>query len=151
MISTKDRLINQLLGTIYKDKNDASIIRINMDNAAAILSNHGFNLPAQVFEQKLQALLDKKLPGVAKVTKATFYGIALLIHELAVKMHIEEREIIKYMAEHNTEQDVKELQSKIESWRKEYYGSMSGDQKQALLNALSDKLRPDVLDQIRKA
>lgn len=150
MITLKERIINRLISTIYADKKDPTVIRVDIDNAVNILSNFGYLLPSGVFETKLEHLLNSKLTG-ANVTPGLKYAMADLIVTLADKMHIEEDKIVKYIMEHNTEEDVKELQSKIKNWRKEYYGSLSKSEKQALLDALQDKLRPDVLDDIRRA
>lgn len=150
MIQLKSRIINQLLSRIYVDKKDISLIRVDVDNVGIILSNHGYNLPNIKFEKNLEHMLNAKLVG-ANVTEGLKYAIANLIIDLADKMHIEETEVMKYLMENNTEEDVAELQSKIKDWRKEHYGSMNASEKSALLDALHDKLRPDVLDQIRRA
>jgi len=135
MISSENRIVTQLLSTIYKDKNNPTILRVNVNNAVNILSNFGYNLPAAIFEKKLEELLNNKLVG-AKITPAINYAMAQLILNLAEKVHIKEEDIINYLQTHNT---------------KEYYGSLSKDQRQELINNLQDKLRPDVLEQIKKA
>lgn len=151
MINSKDRIVTQLLSSIYVDKKDPSVIRVDIDNAASFLSKNGYNLPKNKYEQKLEELLNKKLTGKAKVSPGLKYAIAEMIVGLADKMHIDEQEIAKYLAEHNSEEDVKEIQNKITNWRKEYYGSMDRSEKDALLEALHDKLRPDVLNQIKES
>lgn len=110
----------------------------------------GYNIPTFKFEKKLEELLNAKLKG-ATINPGLSSIVVNLMIDLAEKMHISEEAIASYITEHNTEQDVKELQSKIVNWRKEYYGSMDKSDKQALLNAIEGKLRPDVIEQIRKA
>jgi hypothetical protein len=151
MIDKEDRMINQLLGCVYKDKRDQTIIRINMDKVASILTDNGYNLPAKQFEDKVQEVLDVKLVGKQNVSKSTPYTIALVIKQIADKYHIDERLIIKYITEHNTEQDVKEIQQKIDNWRKQYYGSLPKNEKAALLETLHERMRPDVLDKIKRS
>lgn len=138
------------MSTIYKDKKDPTVIRVNVDNAVVVLSNFGYNLPSNVFEKKLEEALNKKLVG-AKVSPGLTFAIAQLIIDLADKMHVKEEDILSYIQNRNSEEDVKEIQNKILNWRKEYYGSMNKSDKQALIDALHDKLRPDVLEQIRRA
>lgn len=150
MIPEKNKLVTQLLSTIYKDKKDPSIIRVNIHNAAHILTNFKYNLPSKVFEAKLEELLNKKLVG-ANITNGLNYAIADLIISLADKMHVSDEQIAKYLSEHNSEEDVKKIHDDIKKWRKQYYGSMDKADKQALIDALSDKIRPDVLDEIRRA
>jgi len=151
MIDKEDRMINQLLGCVYKDKRDQTIIRINMDKVASILTDYGYNLPAMQFEKKIQEVLDIKVVGKQQVSKSTPYTIALVIKQIADQYHIDERLIIKYITEHNTEQDVKEIQQKIDNWRKQYYGSLPKNEKEALLETLHEKMRPDVIDKIMRA
>lgn len=151
MISLNNRIITQLLSTIYVDKQDKSVVKVNIDNAVNILSNFGYNLPSNLFERKLEEMLNAKLAGKAKVSDGLKYAIAEMILVLSEKMHVDESEIVKYLSTHNTEQDAKEIQEKIHNWRKEYYGSMDKSEKAALLEALHDKLRPDVLDQIKRS
>ena len=150
MISKKNKLTNELLRSVYKDKKDPTLIRVDIDNTIKILSIFNYNIPNIKFEKKLEELLNAKLKG-APATAGINYAIVNLIIDLAEKMHISEKEIAEYITNHNTEQDVKELQSKIVNWRKEYYGSMDKSDKQALLTAIEGKLRPDVIEQIRKA
>lgn len=151
MIDIKNRIVTQLLSTIHIDKKDPSVMRVDINNAVNILSNHGYNLPSNLYEDKLEEILNRKLTGHAKVSDGLKYGIADMIVALADKMHVDEAQIVKYITDHNTEEDVKELQDKIKNWRKEYYGSMDKTEKQALIDTLSEKLRPDVLDEIRRA
>lgn len=151
MIDIKNKVVTQLLSTIYIDKKDASVMRVNLDNAVNILSNFGYNLPSNLFESKLEEVLNRKLSGHAKVSPGLKYAIADMIIALADKMHVDEAQIVKYISEHNTEEDVKELHSKVKNWRKEYYGSMDKAEKQALIDNLQNKLRPDVLDEIKRA
>tara|TARA_R110002074_G_scaffold402324_1_gene607012 strand:+ start:47760 stop:48215 length:456 start_codon:yes stop_codon:yes gene_type:complete len=151
MIDIKNRIVTQLLATIHIDKKDPSVMRVDMNNAVNILSNHGYNLPSKIYETKLEEVLNKKLTGHAKVSAGLKYSIAEMIVVLAEKMHVDEAQIVKYITEHNTEEDAAELATKIKDWRAEYYGSMDKAEKQALVDTLSEKLRPDVLEQIRRA
>ena len=115
------------------------------------MSSFGYNLPGTHYESKLEDMLNKKLTGKVKVSQGLKYAISEMVLALADKMHVDESQIIKYISEHNTEEDVQALYSKIKNWRKEYYGSMDKSEKQALIDALHDKLRPDVLDEIKRA
>ncbi len=150
MISNENKLVTKLLATVYRDKSDATVIRINLDNAVTILTSHGFNLPKQAFEAKLEELVSKKMVG-AKLDSSTNYSIVQLIIKLANALHIDERDIIKYINNNTSDEDVKDIQESIKKWRKEYYGNMQVSEKEALINALHDKLRPEVLDQIKRA
>jgi len=126
-------------------------MRVDINNAVNILSNFGYNLPSNVYDVKLEEILNKKLTGHAKVSEGLKYAIAEMIVTLADKMHVDEAQIVKYITEHSTDEDAKQLQEKIHNWRKEHYGSMDKSEKQALIDALQDKLRPDVLDEIKRA
>jgi len=150
MITNENKLVTRLLSTVYRDKTDNTVIRINLDNVVSILTSFGFNLPKQVFETKLEQLVSKKMVGV-KLDASTNYAIVQLIIKLANAVHIDERDIINYLATNNTEEEVKDIQNSIKKWRKEYYGSMEKSEKEALLNALHDRLRPEVIDQIKRA
>lgn len=150
MISSKNRLTNELLRSIYKDKKNPSVLRVNIDNVIKTLSMYNYNIPTIKFEEKLEALLNSKLVGI-KITPGTPYVMAELIIGLAEKMHIAEDVIARYLTEHNSEEDVKALQEKIKDWRKKYYGSMDKAQKEALLNDIQGKMNENVINQIRKA
>jgi N-acetyl-anhydromuramyl-L-alanine amidase AmpD len=150
MINLQERIITQLMSTIYKDKQNHTVLRVNVDNAVTILSNFGYNLPSNVFEKKLEDALNKKLVG-AKMNPGLHFAVAQLIVDLANKMHVKEEDIANYLSSKASEEDVKDLQNQIINWRKEYYGSMDKSEKQALIDTLHNKLRPDVLEQIRRA
>ena len=150
MINLEQRIVTQLLSTIHKDKKNPSVIRVNIDNAVSILSSFGYNLPSNVFEKKLEELLNSKLVG-AKITPGLTFSIAQLIIDIANKMHIKDEDLAAFLAKQNQEQDPKEIQEQIIKWRKEYYGSLDKGDKQALIQNLENKLRPEVIDQIRRA
>lgn len=151
MIDQKTRIVNQLLSTIHVDRKDPSVIRIDMNNTASILSKAGYTLPAQQFESNLEELLSKRLIGKVKVAGGLKYSVAEMILALANKMHIDDATILKYIAENKSEEDIMEMHNKVAEWRKDYYGNMEKTEKDALLENLHDRLRPDVLDQIRRS
>jgi chorismate mutase len=95
-------------------------------------------------------MLNKKLQG-AKIDAGTNFAIAQLILDLANKMNVTTEQITKYIMDNEPNQDPKEIQEVINKWRKNYYGSMDPKAKQKLIENLSDKLRPEVIDQIRRA
>ncbi len=150
MISSKNRLVNQLLRYIYRDKKDVTMLRVDIDNVTRVLEVHGYNIPRNKFEVNVEKLLNTKLVG-AKITPGTSAIIADLIIDLADRMHISDEALANYFITHNTEQDAVETQNKIKEWRKEYYGSMDKAKKQALLESLEGKIDNYVLDQIRRA
>lgn len=151
MIDQKTNLVNKILSTISVDKKDPSVIRLDINNAANILTGFGYNLPSQPFEKNLEAALNKILVGKAKISPSIRYAAAEIIVSVADRMHIDEDRILKYIQENDSEEDIAAIQQQIEEWRKEYYGGMDKSEKQALIDVLHDKLRPEVLDQIRKS
>lgn len=150
MIDKRQRLITELLGTIYKESNNNTAFRMNITNAVEILTRYGYNIPSRSFENNLETILNKMLVG-SLVTPGTKNSIAEITVELANKYHVPENKIIEYIAKNMKEQDPTEIQQKIKQWRKAYYGSLDQRQKEALLETLSKTMRPDVLDQIRRA
>lgn len=151
MISKEERIINQLLGCIYKDIKDKSVIRVNLENVANILSTNGYLLPKNEFEKGLEDLLNKHIVGKMIVGPGTQYTIAKAIIELANIMHIDESKLMKHILENNTPEDAVAMQKRIDEWRKDYYGSMSSKQRESLASNLEGRLRPDVLEKIRRA
>jgi len=151
MIDQKTNLVNKILSTITVDKKDPSVIRLDINNAANILTSFGYNLPSQPFEKNLETALNKILVGKATISPSVKYAAAEIIISVADKMHIPEDKIIKYLQEHDAEEDIEAMQRQIEQWRKEYYGAMDKSEKQALIDVLHDRLRPEVLDQIRRS
>jgi hypothetical protein len=150
MIELENKIITQLLSAIYRDKTDSSVVRVNTDSVIKILSNFGYNLPTKIFEAKLEEMLNKKLVG-ANISVGTNFAISRLMLDLANKMNVSMEDITRYLTANPQEQDAKETQEKIKQWRKQYYGSMDKQAKQKLIDSLGDKLRPEVLDQIRGA
>ena len=132
------------------DKKDPTAVRIDIASVVRILNTFGYNLP-QLYEKKLEEILNTKMAGKAPISPGLKYNISELIIEVADRMHVDEAQITKYISEHETEEDVRDLQKKIKEWRKKYYGSMDKSDKQALIDSLHDKLRPDVLDEINRA
>ncbi|MEK9983587.1 MAG: hypothetical protein VW879_02495, partial [Opitutae bacterium] len=59
--------------------------------------------------------------------------------------------IIKYIQENDDDEDIAAMQTQINEWRKKYYGNMDKSEKQALIDVLHNRLRPEVLDQIRNS
>jgi len=150
MINLEERIVTQLLSTIYKDKKDPTVLRVNVDKVVSVLDSFGYNLPSNVFEKKLEEMLNAKLVG-AKMSPGLTFSIAQMIVDIANKMHIKDEDIAAFLAKQNQEQDPREIQEKIIKWRKEYYGSLDKGEKQALIQSLENKLRPEVIDQIRRA
>jgi len=150
MIDIKNRIVTQLLSIIHMDKKDPTAVRIDIASVVRILNTFGYNLP-QLYEKKLEEILNTKMAGKAPISPGLKYNISELIIEVADRMHVDEAQITKYISEHETEEDVRDLQKKIKEWRKKYYGSMDKSDKQALIDSLHDKLRPDVLDEINRA
>lgn len=151
MISKEEKIINKLLGYIYKDKKDTSVIRIDIDNVVKVLSDSGYILMRSDFEKNLDTLLNKHVVGKLSVGPSTAYTICKAIMELANKLHIDQRRLLDIVLNSNTEEDAIALQKRINQWRKEYYGSLSGKDKEQLLKSLEGRLRPDVLEQIRRS
>lgn len=151
MISRKDRLVNKLMGAVSttKDTSEKYAIHVDFDNVMHILSSEGYNLANQFFENLLGKVLNERLGGTA-VTTSTRYNVALILLQLAEKLHIPEEEIVKYL-QAQPEQDPREVQEIVKKWRKRYYGSMSKQEREKLVNMMQDKLRPDILEQIRTA
>jgi hypothetical protein len=136
MISNREKLVNQLLSTVYVDKTDPTVIKVDIHNTFHILTSFGITVPGKAFEAKLEELLNKKLVG-ANITSAVNYAVVELIINLAERMRVSD--------------EVKKLQKAIKDWRKEYYGSLPKEEKQAIIESMGNMLRPDVLDQIKKA
>jgi len=151
MIDQKTTVVNKILSTISIDRKDPSVLRLDINNAAKILTTFGFNLPAQPFEKNVEVALNKILAGKAKVSNSVKYAAAEIIVSVANRMHIPEEKIIKYIQENDDEEDIAAMQTQINEWRKTYYGNMDKSEKQALIEVLHDRLRPEILDQIRNS
>lgn len=150
MISNYDRVITQLLPAIYTNKSEPTVMRFNIDKILHVLGTEKYNLSNRYFEDKLVEMATIRFQGKS-FTHGLRYAAAVAILNLADKMHVSDQAIVKYLSEHQSEQDAKEIQEKIEVWRKNFYGSLPRDQKQAILEQMSEKLRPEVLEQIRRA
>ena len=96
MISQKDRILNQLLGTIYTDKKDNTVFRIQLDNALKIFIEHNLIIPIKQYEATLENLLNAKLPGKTQVTQGTKFMIAQAMYKLATEMSVSKDDITKY-------------------------------------------------------
>lgn len=151
MISKEERIINLLLGCIYKDAKDKSVIRVHLENVVNILSNNGYLLPKKEFEQGLEDIFNKHIVGKMSVTSGTQYTIAKAIIELANIIHIDEQKLMRHILENNTPEDAIAMQKRIDEWRKTYYGNMPRKERETLTSNLEGRLRPDVLEKIRKA
>lgn len=95
MIPKAERIINQLLGTVYTDKKDPTVFRISMDNALKILSNNDYVLPNRQYEMQLENLLNKKLVGT-EVQAHTRYSIARGMLALADEMAVSKEDVLSY-------------------------------------------------------
>lgn len=148
MISNKERLITQLLSCVYVDSKNPSVLRINFDNLLHTLGVFGYNLPNSKFEKALEELLNKKMYG-AKISQGLKYALVNVTIDLADMMHVTDEQIINF---YETQAPPAEIDpTAVKNWRKEYYGSMNKDEKQALVEAMQGKLRPEVIEEIKKA
>lgn len=95
MITSKETLINQLLGTVYPDKDDKTIYHINMDNALRVLINSGLIIPKKQYELTLERMLNQKILG-APTGSITKLAMAELMLGLALEMAISKEEILKF-------------------------------------------------------
>lgn len=148
MITDKDRLTNQLLACIYPDSKDKSVLRVNFDNILKIFASFSYNLPSTKFGDALEKLLNGKMYG-AKITPGLKVSMAELIIQLANMMHVSDEQIINYYKDNEFHKEIS--QEAVNNWRKEYYGKMSQSDKEALLEAMQGKLRPQVIEEIKKA
>lgn len=148
MISERERLITHLLACVTIDPKDRTVLRINFDNMLHTLSLFEYNLPNSKFAKALEDLLNKKMYG-ARITPGLKYALVELTIDLANLMHITDEQIIEYYA---NKAPVPEIDpAKVKDWRKQYYGNMDKHEKQALIESMSGKLRPDVIEEIKKA
>lgn len=148
MISDKDRLITQLLSCVYSDSKDPSVLRINFDNLLHTLSMFGYNLPNTKFGKALEELLNKKMYG-AKISQGLKYALVKVTIDLADMMHVTDEQIINY---YENQAPMAEIDpTTVKNWRKEYYGNMDKNEKNALVESMQGKLRPDVIEEIKKA
>lgn len=94
MINKYIRLENQLLGTLYNDINDKSIIKIDIENVFYLLSQFEYVIPRRQFENKLEEILNKNLPEDYPNTHIGKVIIAQAIIKLADAMHVS-KEMLK--------------------------------------------------------
>lgn len=102
MITTKEKIVNQLLGTIYNDLKDKTVLHVNMDNVLSILIANDLIIPKKQFEMHAEALLTKKLVGVP-LGHITKYAMAELLYTLALELALSKEELIKYTIKHQND------------------------------------------------
>lgn len=102
MITTKEKIINQLLGTVYTDNNNKSIYHVNMDNVLTILIKSGLIIPKKQYEVTLETLLNKRVVGAVGGTVAK-HAMAEMMYNLAIEMALSKEEIIKYQMNQKTD------------------------------------------------
>ncbi len=150
VISQKERIINQLMGVIYKDKVDPTVIRVNLVSAIKIFTNHNILLSEQTYETHLADALATHITGKASVDNYTLYAIASIMYDLANLLKID---ITKLNAANpnnpfssGSPEEIKKL---IAQWRSDYYGKLSKEERDALVESLEGKMHSDILDKIR--
>jgi len=147
MITDKERLTTLLLACVYQDHKDKTVIKINIDTVLQLFATYSYNLPNQKFANAVESLLNAKFYNV-RISSGIKYAIVDAMMSLAAKMHVPTEKLIEYYQNH----EIKEVDpTTVKNWRKEYYGSMDKHEKQALIEAMQGKLRPEVIEEIKKA
>lgn len=96
MIPKKERIINQLLGCIYIDRNDNTVYKLNFDNVLKTLISNDYILHKSEFETRVEDVLNASLAGKAKVGHPTAYAIAEIIFLLAEVMNVSKDDITRF-------------------------------------------------------
>lgn len=95
MIPKKERLINQLLATIYISKENQTEYRIQFDNVLKILTANDYVIINRQYEDMVEDILNKKLVGMP-IHQATKYAIACILLDVAERMSVSKEAIAKY-------------------------------------------------------
>lgn len=86
MISKKEKVVNSILGTVYVSSSDPSVVRINFDALIRSLEEYGYILPRAIFEDKLESILNAKLPEGTPTDNSGRWIIAVAIYNVAEQM-----------------------------------------------------------------
>jgi len=109
MIPKRERLINQLLTTIYTKKDNPTEYRIQFDNVLKILTSNDYVLINRQYEDMAEDILNKKLVGIP-VHPSTKFAIASILLDVADRMSVSKEDILKY----ENMQDIKGLTQHLE-------------------------------------
>ena len=95
MINTLDRVINQLLGIIYIDKKDPSIIRISFDQALMILARNEIYVPPKVYEETFKKVIEERLVGKIQANDVAKWAIAQALLNTALTIALTKEDLLK--------------------------------------------------------
>lgn len=95
MIKTYDRLVNQLLATIYIDKNDNSVIHVSYIDVLKIFEKFDIVVPAKAFENTLNKVFEERLVGKIEATEVSKYAIAQAMLNTALTLAISKEELLR--------------------------------------------------------
>lgn len=95
MINKQDKIINQLLTTIYIDKKDPSVLRINFDNALAIFQKYEIWIPTKAYEETLNHVITERLVGKIQANDVAKWAIAQAMLNTALLLSMSKEELLK--------------------------------------------------------
>ena len=151
MVSYRARLENRLLAAVTLDPKDRTVIRIDFNRAVKELDDFGLPVPDKPFEKKLVQLLNKWVVNKSPSDAATPYKVVNIMIRLAEEMAIDEYKLNQYIVDTVDAQEKQNIAQAIEEWRSDYYGKMTPEQKNSLLNKLQGKVSDELLDKITKS
>lgn len=141
------------MGAVYKDKEDQSLIRIDITKAIDILEKYDILVPVHIYEQTLSHLLSQHIVGKVPADKATSYAIAGIMFDVSTKVKVDRQKLEEAAISSSINKfdslDIAELQKTIDGWRKEFYGSLPEDKRNALVNSLEGNMNPEKLNKIK--
>lgn len=102
MITKLDRLLNQLISTVYIDKNDPSIIRIQFDRALQIFYNADIIVPPKAFENTFKKVVEERLVAKIRANDVAKFAIAQAMMNTAFSLMLSKEELIKLRMQDNS-------------------------------------------------
>lgn len=91
----REALLTKIMGILYNDSNDPSIIRIATDGLIIILEQAGYIFPRATFEEILDKHLNLQLPKNLPADSSGKYVVANAIVNLADQINITVEELIR--------------------------------------------------------
>lgn len=91
----REALLTKIMGVLYNDTNDPSVIRIATDGLIITLEQAGYIFPRASFETLLDRHLNEQLPKNLPADSSGKYVVANAIVNLADQINITVEELIK--------------------------------------------------------
>lgn len=92
---TVEKIITQLLGAIYIDSQDPSVMRINFAMVLSVFDRHDIIVPPKILQELLTKVMEERLVGKIQSNETAKWIIAQAIFNVGLQVSVSKEDLLK--------------------------------------------------------